>query len=805
VDLAGSFSRARETYLHGHLAQAQEEVEKGYQSAMGKDVEWAWKFLLLKSDILVRRGFYEQVVTILSPPVPPQISDADIAVKRFLLLSIAQAKLLKFKDAQQNLQQADQLCDTNHCRIQFDVQTAHGVVELAQGQPERAASFFRKGLQIAKQGDSFQESASLLNLGVSALQQEHFDEAIDWCNLASATAKTIGSELDEAKALGCLAWAFYKTGDFDNSLRLSSEAGQKARDLGIVNDQIRWLNNAGLVYYDTNRFTTAEENYRQSLALAKETNDQEQTFNALVFLTFASLKTGQMDLARQYCQRALELAQAQNNQALEIYAQLAKGEIAAGTSDHQQAEKIFKEVAANANDDVSLRWQAKSDLAKLYEETNRSRESLQQYQAALCDIESARGLLRHEEFRLPFLANASQLYDDYIHFLVKQGKTDQALQTADYSRAQTLAEGLGILKTNQNCAAGTQNNVSLAIAARRAEGTILFYWLGPRQSYLWVVGTGRVNLFELPPASTIEALVQNYRKALLDPTDVLTARNRSGIDLYATLVAPAQKLIPLNSRVTIIADGTLNSLNFETLLSPEPKLHYWIEDVTLTNASSLRMLASSQAASARKDGNLLLIGDPVVPDAKFPPLPSAKIEIENIERHFTPESRQVFSGSAANPAAFLNSKPGTFSYLHFVAHGTASQMSPLDSAVILSKANSQEDSYKLYARDIVDQHLHAELAVISTCYGSGTTLYNGEGLVGLSWAFLRAGAHNVIGALWAVSDTSTPKLMDELYSELGKGRSPQDALRTAKLSLLHSEGAFRKPIYWAPFQLYTGS
>ena len=63
----------------------------------------------------------------------------------------------------------------------------------------------------------------------------------------------------------------------------------------------------------------------------------------------------------------------------------------------------------------------------------------------------------------------------------------------------------------------------------------------------------------------------------------------------------------------------------------------------------------------------------------------------------------------------------------------------------------------------------------------------------------------MIGALWEVSDASTPLLMDELYGELEQGMSPESALRAAKLSLLHSDGVFRKPFYWAPFQLYTGS
>ena len=125
---------------------------------------------------------------------------------------------------------------------------------------------------------------------------------------------------------------------------------------------------------------------------------------------------------------------------------------------------------------------------------------------------------------------------------------------------------------------------------------------------------------------------------------------------------------------------------------------------------------------------------------------------------------------------------------------------------MLSRADSaRDDSFKLYARDIIHQPLRAELVTISTCYGAGARAYSGEGLVGLSWAFLRAGAHNVIGALWEVSDASTPQLMDELYSGLKKGMRPDSALREAKLSLLHSSNAFRKPFYWAPFQLYTGS
>ena len=144
------------------------------------------------------------------------------------------------------------------------------------------------------------------------------------------------------------------------------------------------------------------------------------------------------------------------------------------------------------------------------------------------------------------------------------------------------------------------------------------------------------------------------------------------------------------------------------------------------------------------------------------------------------------------------------SFIHFVTHGVASRTDPLDSAIILSNAGTADDSFKLYARDIIQHPIHARLVTISACYGSGTRSYAGEGLVGLSWAFLRAGAHNVIGALWEVSDDSTPRLMSALYQGLDDGLPPSAALRQAKITLLHSEGNFRKPFYWAPFQIYAG-
>ena len=155
---------------------------------------------------------------------------------------------------------------------------------------------------------------------------------------------------------------------------------------------------------------------------------------------------------------------------------------------------------------------------------------------------------------------------------------------------------------------------------------------------------------------------------------------------------------------------------------------------------------------------------------------------------------------ASQPGVYRQAGPGRFSYVHFSAHAVANPESPLDSAIILSP---QLESYKLYARTIADIPLRADLVTISACRSAGARAYSSEGLVGFAWAFLVAGAHNVIAGLWDVTDSSTPRMMDVLYSEIQAGKEPSAALRQAKLTLIQTPGVFRKPYYWGPFQVYT--
>src|SRR5262249_18383658 len=155
----------------------------------------------------------------------------------------------------------------------------------------------------------------------------------------------------------------------------------------------------------------------------------------------------------------------------------------------------------------------------------------------------------------------------------------------------------------------------------------------------------------------------------------------------------------------------------------------WIQDVTIANAGSLHLLPAARSAKTQFAGTLLLFGDSISPDANYPALPKAAAEMQSIAQHFSQQGQQIFSRDGATPPAYLASKPEQFSYIHFVAHGTASRLKPLDSAIVLSRAGKEDDSFKLYARDIIHRPLRADLVTISTCYGASGRAYSGEGLV----------------------------------------------------------------------------
>jgi CHAT domain-containing protein len=327
---------------------------------------------------------------------------------------------------------------------------------------------------------------------------------------------------------------------------------------------------------------------------------------------------------------------------------------------------------------------------------------------------------------------------------------------------------------------------------------LLSYWLAAERSYAWTIDDRGIRLHTLPGAAALETLVRQHQEAIHGALADPLAPGGAGDKLRRLIVDPVLASTAPGTTVVIVPDGALHGLNFETLPAASSPRRYWIEDVEIQIAPSLTLLGRPRDPSPAR--SLLVVGNPTPRNPDFPALRFASAEMSSIVRHFGGPASKTYEGAQASPREFRQARPEQFSLVHFTAHATANRESPLDSAVILS---GPDDAYKLYARDVADLPLQAELVTVSACRSAGERVYAGEGLVGFAWAFLRAGARRVVAGLWDVDDRSTADLMDAMYARLAAGDSPPKALRAAKLALMARGGVVAKPYYWGPFQVFT--
>jgi CHAT domain-containing protein/Flp pilus assembly protein TadD len=806
-----AYDHARNLFQRGDLTKSQQEAERGAKLFQVSNPELAAKFQLLEAESMFFRGLYPDTLRFLDT-YHPNSSNPEGVVRKLTLEALALARQQQPSTAVVKLAEAESICRGSVYLACGEVLRARGILTGMGGNSAAARPYYLATLAFARaHHDRWSEAGTFINLGFSALQVEHYDEALDWFSAAHGDAMELGAENQVQAAAGNMGWAYYQLGDGERALEQFLEAERSAVRLGNVRNGLKWTSDAGYVYRDRGDFAHAIQSYNQALDLAKQIGSKEDIVNAIEDLAQISVVAGKLDEANAYILQVIAMESAGGNR-LSANLVLTQGELAAARHQDQQAEARFREVQNDKVSPTTLRLGAGNELAGLLEREGNSKGAERIYKTTLAAFESARAQVKNEDLRLPFASNATRIYDHYIHFLVEHDRGDEALAIADQSRARTLEQGLGMAAGNTSHRAAALNPRQIAKATG---ATLLFYWLGHDQSYLWVITPAKVKLIPLPAQQEIVARVERYRKVLLAVKDPLETGDEDGQALYKLLVAPASTLFRPNTPVMILTDGALSQLNFETLLAPGPNprpdsqnsdtdlnIHYWIEDATLLTAPSLAMLAEAKPVRDT-ERSLLLLGSPVSPSEDYPSLPFFGFEMTRIQRHFAASHTAVFAGKQATPSAYLSSNPTRYSYIHFVSHAVASRTDPLDSAIILSGAKANEDDFKLYARDIMKRPIDARLVTISACNGSGTRSYAGEGLVGLSWAFLRAGAHSVIGALWEVSDDSTPRLMDALYQGIEDGQSPAAALRQAKLALLHSQTKFRVPFYWAPFQVYT--
>lgn len=365
---------------------------------------------------------------------------------------------------------------------------------------------------------------------------------------------------------------------------------------------------------------------------------------------------------------------------------------------------------------------------------------------------------------------------------------------------------------------------------------LLEYALGEEGSYLFAVTREGLTVHRLPRAEEIRELVRKARNGLATSN----RRNRSGYlraasELYDELIAPALPALAGKRRLLIAPDGALHFLAFEALLTESPgdrkdaDLPYLLRRFAVSyvpSASVLSLLAlpdSPGETGGEAPKRFLAFADPVYASAgrpedralnpggeegrglfdglwSLPRLEGTRQEVSRIASRYPPAEVKIYEGAEANEENIKgNPLVETARRLHIAAHGLVDERQPELSGLFLTPKSPDDDGL-LQVYEIFNLRLRADLVVLSACDTGLGKLVTGEGLVGLTRAFLYAGSPSVVVSLWRVRDDTAPDLMVGFYEDLDRLGDKAEALRQAKLAMIR-KGEHAHPYHWAPFIL----
>jgi CHAT domain-containing protein len=343
-----------------------------------------------------------------------------------------------------------------------------------------------------------------------------------------------------------------------------------------------------------------------------------------------------------------------------------------------------------------------------------------------------------------------------------------------------------------------------AVAARLApDQALLEYLVTDSTTLVFVVRSDTIQSLDLGVGRReLATLVDFARGTLGRPTgspsiDAWRAPLRR---LYAQLIAPLQQSGMLNNvrQLIIVPHAELHYLPFSALLRRGDRDEFLVEryDIGYAPSASLWVRLGERGSSA---SNKVLA---LAPRAST--LPGSRDEVEAIGALYG-SSATLLSGRDASEQAFRANAP-QFGIVHLATNGVLNQHNPLFSFVELSPDSGHDG--RLEVHEVFGLTLHARLLVLSACQtalGSGAVsdVPAGDDWVGLTRAFLGAGAEHVIATLWAVEDRSTARVMKQLHEHLQAGDSVMAAISQAQRETLRNL-ATSGPFYWAGFVLVGG-
>jgi CHAT domain-containing protein/tetratricopeptide (TPR) repeat protein len=323
--------------------------------------------------------------------------------------------------------------------------------------------------------------------------------------------------------------------------------------------------------------------------------------------------------------------------------------------------------------------------------------------------------------------------------------------------------------------------------------------------------------------------------------------------LYKAALEPAAAVIA-DKRLLIVADGALNYVPFEALVTSAASadysaLPYLVKTNEIIYAPSASVVGAIRQQENKTDGRaMLIVADPVFnskdtrarnavssPNAETRGLgiqsaladvagEDAAASAESSKMVGLPLARLAGTRAEADQIAKLARASGTqadvwldldasednvdardiskYRILHVATHGLLNAERPQFTGLVLSLVGNKNEDGFLRTDEVFNLKLGSPLVMLSACETGLGKEKRGEGVMGLTRAFMYAGAPTVGVSLWSVADKSTADLMTDFYKRLlaSQTASPATAMRDAQLAMIAGK-KYSAPFYWAPFVL----
>lgn len=377
-----------------------------------------------------------------------------------------------------------------------------------------------------------------------------------------------------------------------------------------------------------------------------------------------------------------------------------------------------------------------------------------------------------------------------------------------------------------------------------ADQTLVEYLLGDEKLYIFVI---RKDAFEVVPVEverdsittwvkifTRSAIPGYWAKKITDRTDEIRGRTYRqyeaiGYKLYEKLWLPIES--KLGTSVVVIPSDELGYLPFEALLTKLPQKkefgffsHYTYllrkHQISYCYSATLLWEMIGKQPNPKANRKILAMApyyetgvkigrrqssrDAVLGHSldSLKTLVNSGKEVEEIVGFW---GRGIFLQGRDASLEQFDRLAGQYGIIHLSTHGISNNQFGEFSFLALSTEQDSASYKALYAKDIYNYSLQADMVVLSACETTLGELQRGEGVISLARAFSYAGAESLVTSLWTVDDAKTRELMVLFYRHLKEGKTKDAALRQAKLDYLekmaysYDASSLTHPFFWAGF------